>query len=55
MQGCRSRGGGAFWQISYGTPGFGRLVNPISTRRADYARYITIVAPSGFLDLPTAL
>ena len=33
---------------------FGRTVNPISTRGADYAHHIT-TGPPGFSDLPTAL
>ena len=35
-------------------PDFGRSVNPISTRRTDYAHLITTGTP-GFSDLPTAL
>ena len=35
-------------------PDFGRSVNPISTRVADYAHHITTGLP-GFTDLPTAL
>ena len=35
-------------------PVFGRSVNPISTRGADYAHHITAGTP-GFSDLPTAL
>ena len=34
---------------------FGRSVNPISTRGADYARHITTCPPPGFSDLPMAL
>ena len=35
-------------------PVFGRTVNPISTRGADYAHHITTGRP-GLSDLPTAL
>ena len=36
-------------------PIFGKSVDPISTRGADYAHLITTVPPPGFSDLPTAL
>ena len=36
-------------------PNFGRSINPISTKRAYYAHYITYSHPSGFSNLPKAL
>ena len=47
---CRKRGG---WG-ALAPPVFGRTVNPISTRGADYAHYSTTSLP-GFSDLATAL
>ena len=44
-QRCRSRGGGGAISPSV----FGRSVNPILTREADYAHHIT-TAPPPFLD-----
>ena len=44
LKACRSRG----------FPDFGRSVDPISIRGADYAHHITTWTP-GFLDPPTAL
>ena len=40
--------------VAMSLPDFGRSVNPISTRGADYAPHITIGTP-GFSDLLTAL
>ena len=36
-------------------PNFGRSVNPVWTRGANYARHITTCPPPGFSDLPMAL
>ena len=47
-QGCRSRGGGGDWG-ALAPSVFGRSVNPILTRGADYAHHIT-TGPSTFLD-----
>jgi hypothetical protein len=49
LQACRSRG----CCLAIEPPCFGRLVNPISTRGADYAHHITAGIP-GFSDRPTA-
>ena len=40
--------------IAMAPPDFERSVNPISTRRADYAHHIT-TGPPGFSEIPTAL
>ena len=45
---------GVLGMCAMAPPDFGRSVNPISARRADYAHHIT-TCPSGFSDLPTAL
>ena len=47
---CRSRG-----CQGCAPPNFGKSVNPISTRAADYAHHITTAPPPRSLDLPTAL
>ena len=51
--GLSKLGGWGAWPRA--PPSFGRLVNPISTRRKDYAHQITIFSTPRFSDPPTAL
>ena len=42
LQGCRKRRGGGIWGGFSPSPVFGRTVNPISTRGADYAHPLAL-------------
>ena len=52
---CGAAGGSRVGVVTAPSPSFGRSVNPISTRGADYANHITKCLPLGFSHLPMAL